>query len=91
MCVCVCVFVRACVCVFVGACLYMCVCVCVCMCVCVLVCVRVRVNVGQWYAAATANDQGRLQHIIRSAEKVIGCNLPSLQDLFASGPWSQTL
>ena len=37
-----------------------------------------------WYAAATANDKGRLQRIIRSAEKVIGCNLPSLQDLFAS-------
>src|SRR4029434_7476105 len=27
---------------------------------------------------------GRLQRIIRSAEKVIGCYLPSLQDLFAS-------
>src|SRR4029434_8180377 len=38
-----------------------------------------------WYAAATANDKGRLQRNIRSAEKVIGCNLPSLQDLFASG------
>uniref|UniRef100_A0A8C4DKS3 Reverse transcriptase domain-containing protein n=1 Tax=Dicentrarchus labrax TaxID=13489 RepID=A0A8C4DKS3_DICLA len=37
-----------------------------------------------WYAAATAKDKGRLQHIIRSAEKVIGCNLPSLQDLYAS-------
>ena len=37
-----------------------------------------------WYAAATANDKGRLQRIIRSAEKVIGCNLPSLQDLYAS-------
>ena len=35
-------------------------------------------------AAATANDKGRLQRIIRSAEKVIGCNLPSLQDLLAS-------
>ena len=37
-----------------------------------------------WYADATANDKGRLQRIIHSAEKVIGCNLPSLQDLFAS-------
>ena len=37
-----------------------------------------------WYAAATAKDKGRLQRIIRSAEK-IGCNLPwTLQDLFAS-------
>src|SRR4029434_6369446 len=37
-----------------------------------------------WYAAATANDKGRLQRIIRSAEKVIGCTLPSLQGLCAS-------
>ncbi|KAF7648850.1 hypothetical protein LDENG_00150660, partial [Lucifuga dentata] len=26
----------------------------------------------------------RLQRIIRSAERVIGCNLPSLQDLYTS-------
>ena len=37
-----------------------------------------------WYAAATAKDKGRLQRIIRSTEKVIGCNLSSLQDLYAS-------
>ena len=37
-----------------------------------------------WYAAAPAKDKRRLQRIIRSAEKVIGCNLPSLQDLYAS-------
>ena len=37
-----------------------------------------------WYTAATVKDKGRLQRIIRSAEKVIGCNLPSLQDLYAS-------
>ncbi|KAK0134503.1 hypothetical protein N1851_029887 [Merluccius polli] len=36
------------------------------------------------YAAATAKDKGRLQRIIHSAEKVIGCNLPSLQELYAS-------
>ena len=36
------------------------------------------------YAAATARDKARLQHIIHSAEKVIGCNLPSLQDLYSS-------
>ncbi|KAK9524364.1 hypothetical protein VZT92_016764 [Zoarces viviparus] len=40
-------------------------------------------SITGWYAAATAKDKGRLQRIIRSAEKVIGCNLPSLQDLFA--------
>ncbi|KAK9529744.1 hypothetical protein VZT92_013819 [Zoarces viviparus] len=39
-------------------------------------------SITVWYAASTAKDKGRLQRIIRSAEKVIGCNLPSLQDLF---------
>lgn len=37
-----------------------------------------------WYAAATAKDKGRLQRIIRTAEKVIGCDLPALRDLYAS-------
>jgi len=37
-----------------------------------------------WYAAATERDNNRLQRIIHSAEKVIGCNLPSLQDLYTS-------
>ncbi|KAK0131395.1 hypothetical protein N1851_033888 [Merluccius polli] len=36
-----------------------------------------------WYTAATTQDKGRLQRIIRFAEKVIGCNLPSLHDLHA--------
>ncbi|KAK9513181.1 hypothetical protein VZT92_026739 [Zoarces viviparus] len=39
-------------------------------------------SITVWYAAATAKDKGRLQRIIRSAERVIECNLPSLQDLF---------
>ncbi|XP_034060745.1 uncharacterized protein LOC117538897 [Gymnodraco acuticeps] len=37
-----------------------------------------------WYTATTAKEKGRLQRVIRSAEKVIGCNLPSLHDLHAS-------
>ena len=37
-----------------------------------------------WYAAATVKDRSRLQRIIRYAQKVIGCNRPSLQDLHAS-------
>ncbi|KAK0133548.1 hypothetical protein N1851_030920 [Merluccius polli] len=41
-------------------------------------------SVTIWYAAATAKDKGRLQRVIRSAEKVIGCNLLSLQDLYTS-------
>lgn len=34
-----------------------------------------------WMAVSTAKDKGRLQQIIRSAKKVISCNLPSLLDL----------
>ncbi|KAF7649123.1 hypothetical protein LDENG_00146500, partial [Lucifuga dentata] len=41
-------------------------------------------SITVWYAAATTKDKGRLQRIIRSAERVIGCNLPSLQDLYTS-------
>ena len=33
------------------------------------------------YTAATAKDKGRLQCVIRAAERMIGCNLPSLEDL----------
>ncbi|KAL6109964.1 uncharacterized protein ACO6RY_19143 [Pungitius sinensis] len=38
-------------------------------------------SITVWYAAATAKDKGRLQHVIRSAERVIGCNLLSLPGL----------
>ncbi|XP_052001232.1 tubulin polyglutamylase TTLL5-like isoform X1 [Xyrauchen texanus] len=41
-------------------------------------------SINIWYAATTAKDKGRLQLVIRSAEKVIGCNLPPLQDLYDS-------
>ena len=34
--------------------------------------------------ALRTKDRSRLQHIIRSAETVIGSNLPSLQDLHSS-------
>lgn len=34
------------------------------------------------YAAASAEDKSKLQHIIYSAEKVIGCKLPSPEDLY---------
>ena len=34
-----------------------------------------------WYTTATVKDKGRQQYIIHTAEKVIGCNLPPLQDL----------
>lgn len=38
-------------------------------------------SVTIWCAASTAKDKGRPQRITRSAEKVIGCNLLSLQDV----------
>lgn len=38
-----------------------------------------------WSAAATVDDQGRLQRTICSAETVIGCNWTSFHDLFAFG------
>ncbi|XP_033182039.1 uncharacterized protein LOC113150522 [Anabas testudineus] len=41
-------------------------------------------SITVWFAAATARDKATLQRIIRSAEKVIGCSLPSLQDLYNS-------
>src|SRR4029434_9834363 len=41
-------------------------------------------SITVWFAASTAKDQCRLQQIIRSAEKVIGCDLLSLLDLFHS-------
>ncbi|KAK3549352.1 hypothetical protein QTP70_034578, partial [Hemibagrus guttatus] len=36
------------------------------------------------FAAATARDKAKLQRVIHSAEKVIGCSLPSLQELYVS-------
>ncbi|KAM8832881.1 uncharacterized protein AB9W97_003760 isoform 1-T2 [Spinachia spinachia] len=42
------------------------------------------------YAAATAKDKVRPQRVLRSAERLIGCNLPSLQDSFASRTLKRT-
>ena len=41
-------------------------------------------SITVWFAGATTRDKYRLQRIVRAAEKVIGCKLPSLQDLFVS-------
>ncbi|KAK3542945.1 hypothetical protein QTP70_007284 [Hemibagrus guttatus] len=40
-----------------------------------------------WFAAATARDKAKLQRVIHSAEKVFGCSLPSLQELYVSRSW----
>lgn len=50
---------------------------------------RAHVRLGKhsitvWCAAATARDKGGLQRVILSAEKVIGCSLPSILVLHAS-------
>ncbi|KAK3550900.1 hypothetical protein QTP70_008063 [Hemibagrus guttatus] len=44
-------------------------------------------SITVWFAAATARDKAKLQHVIHSAEKVIGCSLPSLQELYISRSW----
>uniref|UniRef100_A0A3B4G6L3 Reverse transcriptase domain-containing protein n=1 Tax=Pundamilia nyererei TaxID=303518 RepID=A0A3B4G6L3_9CICH len=41
-------------------------------------------SITVWYAGTTIRDKQRLQRVVRSAEKVIGCKLPSLQDLYTS-------
>ncbi|TWW55947.1 hypothetical protein D4764_09G0009970 [Takifugu flavidus] len=41
-------------------------------------------SITVWYAGATARDRLRLQRVVRTAEKVIGCRLPSIQDLYIS-------
>ncbi|KAK3571021.1 hypothetical protein QTP86_000471 [Hemibagrus guttatus] len=41
-------------------------------------------SITVWFAAATARDKAKLQRVIHSAEKVIGCSLPSLQELYIS-------
>ncbi|KAK3540897.1 hypothetical protein QTP86_003964 [Hemibagrus guttatus] len=42
-------------------------------------------SITVWFAAATARDKAKLQCVIHSAEKVIGCSLPSLQELLPIG------
>ncbi|XP_060943815.1 ribonuclease inhibitor-like, partial [Limanda limanda] len=37
-----------------------------------------------WFGSATELDKSRLQRTIRTAEKIIGANLPTIQDLYTS-------
>ncbi|KAK3534232.1 hypothetical protein QTP86_007031 [Hemibagrus guttatus] len=41
-------------------------------------------SITVWFTAATARDKAKVQHVIHSAEKVIGCSLPYLQELYVS-------
>ncbi|TWW62553.1 putative RNA-directed DNA polymerase from transposon BS [Takifugu flavidus] len=44
-------------------------------------------SITVWFAGATVRDRLRLQRVVRAAEKVIGCRLPSIQDLYISRTW----
>ncbi|TWW62471.1 hypothetical protein D4764_04G0011180 [Takifugu flavidus] len=41
-------------------------------------------SITVWFAGATVRDRLRLQRVVRAAEKVMGCRLPSIQDLYIS-------
>ncbi|TWW64613.1 hypothetical protein D4764_22G0002600 [Takifugu flavidus] len=41
-------------------------------------------SITVWFAGATVRDRLRLQRVARAAEKVMGCRLPSIQDLYIS-------
>ncbi|TWW69363.1 hypothetical protein D4764_18G0001690 [Takifugu flavidus] len=41
-------------------------------------------SITVWFAGATVRDRLRLQRVVRAAEKVNGCRLPSIQDLYIS-------
>ncbi|KAJ8374254.1 hypothetical protein SKAU_G00048340 [Synaphobranchus kaupii] len=41
-------------------------------------------SITTWFPAASVRDKTRLRRVIRSAERVIGCDLPSLQALHDS-------
>ena len=41
-------------------------------------------SITVWFGSATKLDKNRLQRSVRSAEKIIGANLPTIQDLHTS-------
>ncbi|XP_068508470.1 uncharacterized protein [Syngnathus scovelli] len=41
-------------------------------------------SITVWFGSASKQDKHRLQRTIRTAEKIIGINLPSIQDLYLS-------
>src|SRR4029434_3730469 len=41
-------------------------------------------SITVWFGSATKLDKNRLQRSVRSAEKIIGANLPTIQDLYTS-------
>ena len=41
-------------------------------------------SITVWFAASTQQDRKRLQRLVRTAERIIGAPLPSIQELFVS-------
>ncbi|KAI3376906.1 hypothetical protein L3Q82_000156 [Scortum barcoo] len=41
-------------------------------------------SITVWFGSATKQDRNRLQRTVRTAEKIIGASLPSIQDLYVS-------
>ena len=39
-------------------------------------------SITVWFGSATKLDRNRLQRTVRSAEKILGANLPTIQDLY---------
>ncbi|KAI4904345.1 hypothetical protein NFI96_009497 [Prochilodus magdalenae] len=37
-----------------------------------------------WFGSSISQERTKLRHIIRTAERIIGCNLPSLQQIYTS-------
>ncbi len=52
------------------------------LCVCVCVCVYTSITV--WFSSATKSDLRRLRRVVRTAERIIGTTLPTLQELYLS-------
>lgn len=40
-------------------------------------------SITVWFGAAAAKDKTKLQHVIYSVERVIGCNFSPLQELYS--------
>ncbi len=41
-------------------------------------------SITVWFSSATKSDLRKLQRVVRTAERIIGTTLPSLQDLYSS-------
>ena len=39
-------------------------------------------SIGVWYGAATQDDKDKLESVVLSASKIIGCPLPSLENIY---------